>query len=185
MSPPAAICGAISLRTAKPTITLASSSRRPFATGGCRSTAGSDAGRTELCAQGAVAPGEALPAEWGGGVNKWPWPIPLIVTNIATKPELVGHFAPEAPDFNLMVPDQVRVEIFLRHLKQWVADREHGNDTMPDFRDAAPAQRSHRGHTARRPTPKSSVADNDLAVGRAVEGDLALALLGRYGLLHS
>ena len=25
-----------------------------------------------------IAPGESLPAEWGGGVNKWPWPIPLI-----------------------------------------------------------------------------------------------------------
>ena len=45
-----------------------------------------------------------LPAEWGGGVNKWPWAIPLIATNTATKPELVGHFAPEAPDFNLASP---------------------------------------------------------------------------------
>ena len=47
------------------------------------------------CARKAVAPGEALPAEWGGGVNKWPWPIPLMASNIATKPELVGHFAVE------------------------------------------------------------------------------------------
>jgi DNA-binding beta-propeller fold protein YncE len=39
------------------------------------------------CGRKAVAPGEALPAEWGGGVNKWPWAIPLIATNIATKPE--------------------------------------------------------------------------------------------------
>jgi hypothetical protein len=70
------------------------------------------------CARKAVAPGEELPAEWGGGVNKWPWPIPLIASNIATKPELVGHFAAESPDFNLAVPDQVRVEIFLRHLKR-------------------------------------------------------------------
>ena len=52
----------------------------------------------------AIAPGEALPAEWGGGVNKWPWPIPLIAANVATKPELVGHFAEEAPDFDLRCP---------------------------------------------------------------------------------
>ena len=121
------------------------------------------------CAHNAIAPGEPLPAEWGGGVNKWTWAIPLIARNIATKPELVGHFAPEAPDFNLMVPDQVRVEIFLRHLKQWVADRERGNDTMPDF----VMLRLPNDHTAGTrpggPTPKSSVADNDLAVGRAVE----------------
>jgi hypothetical protein len=88
---------------------------------------------------------------------------------VATKPELVGHFAPEAPDFELSVPDQVRVEIFLRHLKGWVADREQGKDTMPNF----VLLRLPNDHTAGTrpggPTPNASVADNDLAVGRAVE----------------
>ncbi|MGB8030907.1 MAG: bifunctional YncE family protein/alkaline phosphatase family protein [Terracidiphilus sp.] len=121
------------------------------------------------CAHKAFAPGEALPAEWGGGVNKWPWPIPRLATNIATKPELVGHFAPEAPDFELMVPDQIRVEIFLRHLKQWVADRERGHDTMPDFVMLRLPNDHTYGTRPGGPTPKSSVADNDLAVGRAVE----------------
>ena len=51
----------------------------------------------------------------------------------ATKPELVGHFAPEYPDFNLLVPDQVRFEIFEQHLKRWIADREQGKDSMPSF----------------------------------------------------
>jgi len=121
------------------------------------------------CARGSIAPGETLPAEWGGGVNKWPWAIPLIATNIATKPELVGHFAEEAPDFELAVPDQVRVDIFMRHLKGWVADKDQGKDTMPNF----VMLRLPNDHTAGTrpggPTPKSSVADNDLAVGRAVE----------------
>jgi len=89
--------------------------------------------------------------------------------NIATKPELVGHFAPEAPDFELSVPDQIRVDIFMRHLKGWVADKEQGKDTMPNF----VMLRLPNDHTAGTrpggPTPKSSVADNDLAVGRAVE----------------
>ncbi len=62
------------------------------------------------CAKPAIKPGEAIPAEWGGGVNKWPWAIPLLAKNVATKPELVGHFAAEAPDFNLRVPDQIRAE---------------------------------------------------------------------------
>jgi DNA-binding beta-propeller fold protein YncE len=123
----------------------------------------------DKCAHGKIAPGEPLPAEWGGGVNKWPWPIPLIATNTATKPELVGHFAEEAPDFNLAIPDQIRVDIFLRHLKGWVADKEQGQDTMPNF----VMLRLPNDHTAGTrpggPTPKSSVADNDLAVGRAVE----------------
>jgi DNA-binding beta-propeller fold protein YncE len=121
------------------------------------------------CARKAIEPGEAIPAEWGGGVNKWPWAIPLIATNIATKPELVGHFAEEAPDFELAIPDQIRVDIFLRHLKGWVAEKEQGKDTMPNF----VMLRLPNDHTAGTrpggPTPKSSVADNDLAVSRAVE----------------
>ena len=121
------------------------------------------------CAHKAIAPGETIPAEWGGGVNKWPWAIPLIAANVATKPELVDHFAPEAPDFELSIPDQIRVEIFMRHLKGWLADKAQGNDTMPNF----VLMRLGNDHTAGTrpggPTPKSSVADNDLAVGRAVE----------------
>jgi DNA-binding beta-propeller fold protein YncE len=121
------------------------------------------------CVHKAVAPGETLPAEWGGGVNKWPWAIPLIAANIATKPELVGHFAPEAPDFELSVPDQVRVEIFMKHLKGWVADKEQGKDTMPNFVMLRLGNDHTAGTRPGGPSPKSSVADNDLAVGRAVE----------------
>ncbi len=54
-------------------------------------------------------------------------------------------------------------------MKKWIADREAGNDTMPNF----VMLRFPNDHTAGTrpggPTPKSSVADNDLAVGRAVE----------------
>jgi hypothetical protein len=121
------------------------------------------------CARKAIAPGEQLPMEWGGGVNKFPWAIPLIASNTATKPELVGHFAPEAPDFNLLVPDQIRVEVFLRHFKRWVADRAQGNDTMPSFVLLRLPDDHTAGTRPGGPTPKSSVADNDLAVGRAVE----------------
>jgi DNA-binding beta-propeller fold protein YncE len=121
------------------------------------------------CARKAVASGENLPPEWGGGVNKWPWPIPLMAANTATKPELVGHFAEEAPDFGLMVPDQVRVDIFMRHLQGWVADKQTGNDTMPDFVMLRLGNDHTAGTRPGGPTPKASVADNDLAVGRAVE----------------
>ena len=121
------------------------------------------------CTSPSIKPGEAIPEEWGGGVNKWPWPIPRLAKNIPTKPELVGHFAPESPDFNLRVPDQIRAEILLKHLKGWVADRQGGKDTMPNFI----VMRLGNDHTAGTapggPTPKSSVADNDLAIGRMVE----------------
>jgi hypothetical protein len=121
------------------------------------------------CAHGEIKPGETLPAEWGGGTNKWPWAIPLIATNIATKPELVGHFAPESPDFNLMIPDQIRVEIFLRHLKDWIADKNAGKDTMPNFIMLRLPNDHTAGTRPGGPSPKSSVADNDLALGRAIE----------------
>jgi DNA-binding beta-propeller fold protein YncE len=123
----------------------------------------------ETCARKAVAPGENLPAEWGGGVNKWPWAIPLMASNIATKPELVGHFAEEAPDFNVNVPDQVRVEIFERHLKGWLKDKAEGKDTMPNFVLLRLGDDHTGGTRPGGPTPKASIADNDLAVGRAVE----------------
>ncbi len=121
------------------------------------------------CANPTIKPGEAVPEEWGGGTNLWPWDIPRLADNIATKPELVGHFAPEAPDFNVRVPDQIRVNIFLRHFAQWTLDRAAGRDTMPNFVLLRLPDDHTGGTTLGGPTPKSSVADNDLAVGRVVE----------------
>ncbi|HMG84904.1 MAG TPA: beta-propeller fold lactonase family protein [Terracidiphilus sp.] len=123
----------------------------------------------QTCAREAIAPGQEFPAEWGGGANKWPWPVPLIASNTATKPELVGHFAKESPDFNLAIPDQIRVEIFLLHLKQWEADLKNGKDTMPNFIQLRLPDDHTNGTAPFKPTPKASVADNDLAVGRAVD----------------
>jgi DNA-binding beta-propeller fold protein YncE len=121
------------------------------------------------CAKPAIKPGEPIPEEWGGGTNLWPWDIPRLAGNIATKPELVGHFAPEAPDFNVRVPDQVRLNIFLRHFAQWTRDRSSGHDTMPNYVLLRLPDDHTGGTTVGGPTPKSSVADNDLAVGRLVE----------------
>ena len=121
------------------------------------------------CANPTIKPGETVPEEWGGGTNLWPWAIPRLADNIATKPELVGHFAPEAPDFNVRVPDQIRVNIFLRHFAQWTLERAAGRDTMPNFVLLRLPDDHTGGTTIGGPTPKSSVADNDLAVGRLVE----------------
>ena len=123
----------------------------------------------QACPHKAINPGEQIPEEWGGGVSKWPWPIPLIASAKATKPELVGHFAPEAPDFNLAIPDQIRVEVFSRHLKQWEADKAQGKDTMPNFINLRIPDDHTNGTVPFKPTPKASVSDNDLAVGRVVD----------------
>ena len=124
----------------------------------------------EQClAHGSIRHGEAIPQNYGGGTSPYPWPIPLINKNTATKPELVDHFDPQYPDFNLSFPDQLRVEEFLTHFRQWVADRRQGRDTMPQLVQLRLPNDHTAGTTPGMPTPKASVADNDLAVGRAVE----------------
>jgi YVTN family beta-propeller protein len=130
---------------------------------------GAMSGGEAACATPTIKPGEAMPEEWGGGKNLWPWEIPRLAGNIATKPELVGHFAAESPDFNLLVPDQIRVNIFLRHLAVWEKDRAAGKDTMPNFIQLRLPNDHTAGTRPGGPSPKSSVADNDLAIGRAVE----------------
>jgi DNA-binding beta-propeller fold protein YncE len=121
------------------------------------------------CVREAIQPGDEIPAEWGGGVSRWPWGIPLLAGNVATKPELVGHFAEEAPDFNLRVPDQIRAEVFLRHFAGWVAERAAGKDTMPNYITLRLPDDHTAGTVTGGPTPRASVADNDLAVGRVVD----------------
>jgi DNA-binding beta-propeller fold protein YncE len=130
---------------------------------------GAMSGGASPCAQALIQPGQALPEAWGGGKNLWPWPIPRLAKNVAAKPELVGHFATETPDFNLRVPDQIRVNVFLRHLAEWEKERAAGHDTMPNMIQLRLPNDHTGGTTPGGPTPKSSVADNDLAIGRAVE----------------
>jgi DNA-binding beta-propeller fold protein YncE len=130
---------------------------------------GAMTGGAKVCDPAFIQPGQPIPEEWGGGKNLWPWPIPRLASNQATKPEIVGHFAIESPDFNLMVPDQIRVNIFLRHLKQWEAERAAGHDTMPAFIQLRLPDDHTAGVRPGAPAPKASVADNDLAIGRAVE----------------
>ncbi len=130
---------------------------------------GAMSGGTVACPTATIEPGGDLPPEWGGGKNLWPWAIPRLADNVATKPELVGHFAAESPDFNVRIPDQIRVEVFLRHFDQWQRERAAGHDTMPNYMQLR-LPNDHTGGTAPGgPTPKASIADNDLAVGRAVE----------------
>jgi DNA-binding beta-propeller fold protein YncE len=121
------------------------------------------------CSPSVVKPGERFPAAWGGEENKFAWPVPLLEHNQATKPELVGHFAPEAPDFNTRVPDQIRANVFLKYFAGWVADRAAGKDTMPNYITLHIGDDHTAGTTPGGPTPKASVADNDLAMGRMVE----------------
>jgi DNA-binding beta-propeller fold protein YncE len=130
---------------------------------------GAMSGSEVSCTKPSILPGEDIPEEWGGGKNLWPWAIPKLAYNVATKPELVGHFAAESPDFELMVPDQIRVNIFLKHLAVWERDRAAGHDSMPNFIQLRLPNDHTAGTRVGSPRPEASVADNDLAIGRAVE----------------
>lgn len=131
--------------------------------------AGAMSGGERSCATDAIKPGDPLPEVWGGGKNLWPWAIPRLAQNIPTKPELVGHFAVEAPDFNLRVPDQIRANVFLRHFAKWKEELAAGHDEMPNFIEMRLGNDHTAGTTPGGPTPKSLVADNDLAVGRLID----------------
>jgi DNA-binding beta-propeller fold protein YncE len=124
------------------------------------------------CPRNSVKPGEALPDYLGqphGSASPWPWEIPMIAQNVATKPELVDHFDARYPDFNLNFPDQLRADEFLNEFGQFVQKRAAGKDTMPQFI----LLRLPNDHTsAAKPgiaTPAAAIADNDLAVGRVVD----------------
>ncbi|MGZ4788452.1 MAG: bifunctional YncE family protein/alkaline phosphatase family protein [Terriglobales bacterium] len=127
----------------------------------------------ESCSKAEVKPGEPLPRDLGDGraePNPYPWPIPLVAENVATKPELVGHFDPHYPDFRLEFPDQLRVDEFLREFRPWAEKRaKMKRDEMPQFMQVRLPNDHTVGTTPGKPTPAASIADNDLAVGRVVE----------------
>jgi len=124
---------------------------------------------SHACDHPQIHKGEPIPANYGGGVSPYPWPIPRIYRNVATKPELVGHFDPEYPDFELSFPDQLRVNEFLTKFNGWVSDMKDGVDAMPQFVMLRLPNDHTAGTSPGMPTPRASVADNDLAVGRAVD----------------
>ncbi len=124
---------------------------------------------THYCADSYIQPGAEVPENYGGGKSPYPWKIPLIYRNVATKPELEGNFDPKYPDFNLSFPDQLRVNEFLTHFNAWVEERKAGRDEMPAFVMLRLPNDHTAGTRPGMPTPRASVADNDLAVGRAVE----------------
>ena len=124
------------------------------------------------CARQEIKKGEPLPPNIGdprGGRSPYPWPVPMIAADLATKPELRDHFDPRYPDFRVEYPDQLRADEFLSEFSQFVGDRQAGKDTLPNL----VVLRLPQDHTAAKKPglcrPAACVADNDLALGRVVE----------------
>ncbi|HEV2232285.1 MAG TPA: bifunctional YncE family protein/alkaline phosphatase family protein [Terriglobia bacterium] len=125
------------------------------------------------CAPAVIHPGQQLPANVGqphGSPSPWPWAIPLISRDVATKPELENHFDPRFPDFNLDYPDQLRADEFLNEFDGFVRARKENHGTgLPQFVILRLPDDHTAGTRPGAPQPMASVADNDLAVGRVVE----------------
>jgi len=125
------------------------------------------------CRQMVVLKGQPLPPNVGephGSPSLWPWPVPMIAYDEATKTELEGHFDPHYADFRLDYPDQLRVDEFLNEFKGYVDARKSGHGTeLPQFTLMWLPDDHTAGTKPGMPTPSASVADNDLAVGRVVD----------------
>lgn len=72
---------------------------------------------------------------------------------------------PDYPGWDMEIPDQIRADVFLREL----ADFEK-QGLMPNFLVVYLPTDHTSGTTPGDPTPRACVADNDLALGRIVEG---------------
>jgi YVTN family beta-propeller protein len=71
----------------------------------------------------------------------------------------------ECPGWNTKIPDVLRVDVFLKELKKY----EKTGD-LPNFMIVYLPQDHTSGTSPGAPTPRAHVADNDLALGRLVEG---------------
>ncbi|HWZ97231.1 MAG TPA: beta-propeller fold lactonase family protein [Candidatus Dormibacteraeota bacterium] len=125
-----------------------------------------------VCNRTVIKKGEPLEKNVGepkGSPSPYPWEIPVIAKNIAAESELRGHFDPLFPDFEVTYPDQLRADEFLNEFNQFVAARNAGKDTMPQFILLRLPNDHTAGLTKNQPRPAASVADNDLAIGRVID----------------
>ena len=139
---------------------------------GDRSSAGPPKVAGVQCTRTVIKKGEPLEKNVGdphGGPSPYAWDIPVLAKNIAAESELRGHFDPAFPDFKVEYPDQLRVDEFLNEFNKFAELRKSGKDEMPQFVLLRLPDDHTAGLTMGKPTPSASVADNDLAVGRAVD----------------
>ena len=81
-----------------------------------------------------------------------------------TKKALLDHTNTAYSGWNLDIPDQARVDVWLADFRQFV---RYGNLPALEIMDLPNDHTS--GASAGRPTPQAYMADNDLALGRIVE----------------
>ncbi len=123
------------------------------------------------CPVAEIKKGEPLPPNVGnprGGPSPWPWAIPQMKRMRPTKAALRGHYDPQFPDFNTDYPDQLRADEFLREFAEFVKAKGTAKE-LPQFMLLYLPDDHTGGTRPAKPTPRASVADNDLALGRVVD----------------
>ncbi len=89
----------------------------------------------------------------------------VTIKAVTSQAALREHLVPNYIGFPAIVSDQYRADVFLSELKGWESDGKMPQLTMMLLPN------DHTGGTrANFPTPRAAVADNDLALGRIVEG---------------
>ncbi|MDX1934014.1 MAG: bifunctional YncE family protein/alkaline phosphatase family protein [Capsulimonadales bacterium] len=78
---------------------------------------------------------------------------------------LARYSSPDCPGWNMNIPDQIRADIFLRDLKEF-----ERNGNLPNLTIVYLPNDHTSGVAPGVPTPRALMADNDLALGRVVEG---------------
>ena len=136
---------------------------------------GTPSAQEAVCPRTELHLGDALPPNVGnphGGPSPYPWPVPLFKGAKATKAVLRDHFDPLYADFNTDYPDQLRADEFLNEFAAYARARltnENVSLQLPAFVLLYLPDDHTGGTRPDRPRPASSVADNDLALGRVVE----------------
>jgi len=93
-------------------------------------------------------------------------PVRVPALNITSPiPSLDRVLMRDFPSWTLDIPDVVRADIFLAHLAEW-----QRRDSMPNLVIVQLPGNHTSGTTEGWCTPKACVADNDLALGRIVDG---------------
>ncbi len=83
---------------------------------------------------------------------------------VADVPSVEEHLNPDFPNFNTGIPDQYRLDIFLREFQSYVK-----NSNLPNLIVMTLCTDHTSGTSVGFPTPAAQVTDNDLAVGRLVD----------------
>ncbi|HYT32772.1 MAG TPA: alkaline phosphatase family protein, partial [Thermoanaerobaculia bacterium] len=82
----------------------------------------------------------------------------------ASVPGLEGHICPDYPPFELSIPDNRRIDIWLKEFRQFDQDGK-----LPALSVIRLGGDHTSGAKAGFPTPRAMIAENDLALGRLVE----------------